>query len=73
MTFEDLDLSNQLQYAIDDLGFDTPTPIQEQAFSSFYSGSQKTIEDAKHVIEASHNVGHGSSHEETARIIFILI
>jgi hypothetical protein len=33
---------------------------------SFYSGSQKTIEDAKHVIEASHNVGHGSSHEETA-------
>ena len=33
---------------------------------SFYSGSQKTIEDAKHAIEASHNVGHGSSHEETA-------
>ncbi|MFQ3182863.1 MAG: ATP-dependent RNA helicase RhlE, partial [Polaribacter sp.] len=28
MTFEDLDLSNQLQYAIDDLGFKTPTPIQ---------------------------------------------
>ena len=33
---------------------------------SFYSGSKKTIEDAKHAIEASHNVGHGSSHEETA-------
>jgi ATP-dependent RNA helicase RhlE len=38
MTFEDLDLSNQLQYAIDDLGFDTPTPIQEQAFSVVRSG-----------------------------------
>lgn len=33
---------------------------------SFYNGSQKTIEDAKHVIEASHNVGHGTStsHED---------
>ena len=29
---------------------------------SFYSGSQKTIEDAKHLIEASHNDGHGNSH-----------
>jgi ATP-dependent RNA helicase RhlE len=38
MTFEDLDLSNQLQYAIDDLGFETPTPIQEQAFSVVRSG-----------------------------------
>jgi hypothetical protein len=33
---------------------------------SFYNGSQKTIEDAKEVIEASHNVGHESSHEETS-------
>ncbi len=38
MTFNDLDLSNQLQYAIDDLGFDNPTPIQEQAFSVVRSG-----------------------------------
>ena len=38
MTFKDLDLSNQLQYAIDDLGFSTPTPIQEQAFSVVRSG-----------------------------------
>ncbi|APZ46182.1 DEAD/DEAH box helicase [Polaribacter reichenbachii] len=38
MTFQDLDLSNQLQYAIDDLGFTTPTPIQEQAFSVVRSG-----------------------------------
>ena len=38
MTFEDLDLSNQLQYAIDDLGFKNPTPIQEQAFSVVRSG-----------------------------------
>lgn len=38
MTFNDLDLSNQLQYAIDDLGFEHPTPIQEQAFSVVRSG-----------------------------------
>ena len=38
MTFEELDLSNQLQYAIDDLGFKNPTPIQEQAFSVIRSG-----------------------------------
>ncbi len=38
MTFEDLDLSNQLQYAVDDLGFKNPTPIQEQAFSVVRSG-----------------------------------
>jgi len=42
---------------------------------SFYNGSQKTIEDAKHVIEASHGGGHGDSHgdstthnEETAEV-----
>lgn len=38
MTFKDLDLSNQLQYAIDDLGFVNPTPIQEQAFPVVRSG-----------------------------------
>ncbi len=38
MTFKDLDLSNQLQYGIDDLGFENPTPIQEQAFSVVRSG-----------------------------------
>ena len=38
MTFEDLDLSNQLNYAIEDLGFTAPTPIQEQAFSVVRSG-----------------------------------
>lgn len=38
MTFKELDLSNQLQYAIDDLGFENPTPIQEQAFSVVRSG-----------------------------------
>lgn len=38
MTFKELDLSNQLQYAIDDLGFVNPTPIQEQAFSVVRSG-----------------------------------
>ncbi|MCH3884074.1 DEAD/DEAH box helicase [Tenacibaculum aquimarinum] len=37
-TFQDLDLSKQLQYAIDDLGFTNPTPIQEQAFSVVRSG-----------------------------------
>jgi ATP-dependent RNA helicase RhlE len=38
MTFQDLDLSTQLQYGIDDLGFENPTPIQEQAFSVVRSG-----------------------------------
>ncbi|MBQ4821116.1 DEAD/DEAH box helicase [Aquimarina sp. MMG016] len=38
MTFRDLNLSNQLINALDDLGFDTPTPIQEQAFSPVMSG-----------------------------------
>ncbi len=39
MTFQDLDLSNPLRNAIDDLGFQQPTPIQEQAFSIIRSGS----------------------------------
>ncbi len=38
MTFQDLNLSTQLLNALDDLGFDTPTPIQEQAFSPVMSG-----------------------------------
>ena len=38
MTFQDLGISNQLQYAIDDLGYVNPTPIQEQAFSVVRSG-----------------------------------
>ncbi len=37
-TFEDLNISKQLQYAIDDLGFTQPTPIQEQSFSTILSG-----------------------------------
>ena len=32
---------------------------------SFYNGSQKTIEDAQHVIAASHNSGHGATHEDS--------
>ncbi|MEM6684772.1 MAG: DEAD/DEAH box helicase [Bacteroidota bacterium] len=37
-TFQDFDLSKQLHYAIEDLGFTTPTPIQEQSFSVIRSG-----------------------------------
>ena len=37
-SFENLNLSNQLQYAIDDLGFTQPTPIQEQSFPIILSG-----------------------------------
>ena len=37
-TFNNLNLSNQLQYAIDDLGFTQPTPIQEQSFPVILSG-----------------------------------
>lgn len=38
ITFEDLNLSKQLQYAIDDLGFVNPTPIQAEAFNVVRSG-----------------------------------
>lgn len=37
-TFESFNLSKQLHYAIDDLGFNTPTPIQQEAFSVILSG-----------------------------------
>ena len=37
-TFKDLGLSKALVNAIDDLGFQTPTPIQENAFSLIRSG-----------------------------------
>ncbi len=38
MTFRDLNLSTQLLNALDDLGFETPTPIQEKAFAPVMSG-----------------------------------
>ncbi|MHA7058916.1 DEAD/DEAH box helicase [Aquimarina sp. M1] len=38
MSFRDLNLNTQLINALDDLGFETPTPIQEQAFSTVMSG-----------------------------------
>tara|TARA_R110002051_G_C8710871_1_gene495552 strand:- start:92 stop:1441 length:1350 start_codon:yes stop_codon:yes gene_type:complete len=37
-SFENFNISKQLHYAIDDLGFDVPTPIQEGAFSVILSG-----------------------------------
>lgn len=37
-TFRDLKLSKQLIYALDDLGFEKPTPIQEQSYSVILSG-----------------------------------
>ncbi|MEA3443614.1 MAG: DEAD/DEAH box helicase [Bacteroidota bacterium] len=37
-TFNDLKLSNQLYNAIDDLGFDKPTPIQIESYSVVLSG-----------------------------------
>lgn len=38
ITFEDLDLSNQLRNSIDEMDFTQPTPIQEQAFPVVRSG-----------------------------------
>ena len=38
-TFQDLNLNTPLYNALDDLGFTTPTPIQEQAFNVVSSGS----------------------------------
>ncbi len=37
-TFQDLNLSSQLLTAIDELGFDTPTPIQQEAYPAVMSG-----------------------------------
>ena len=37
-SFEDFGLKKQLNYAIDDLGFASPTPIQAAAFSVVMSG-----------------------------------
>jgi ATP-dependent RNA helicase RhlE len=36
--FENFNLTKQLQYAIDELAFDRPTPIQEQAYPVILSG-----------------------------------
>lgn len=36
--FESLNLTKQLRFAIDDLGFEKPTPIQKEAFSVILSG-----------------------------------
>lgn len=38
-TFEDLNLSKPLNHAIEDLGFDQPTPIQERAYPVILSGT----------------------------------
>lgn len=38
MTFKDLNLDKFLWNALDDLGFNSPTPIQEQAFAPVMSG-----------------------------------
>ena len=37
-TFEQFNLPKSLQKAIDDLGFTTPTPIQEKSFNIILSG-----------------------------------
>lgn len=37
-SFDDFKISKQLRYGIDDLGYTTPTPIQEQAFPVVMSG-----------------------------------
>ncbi len=37
-TFQSFNLSKQLKYALDDLGFTNPTPIQEEAFPVILSG-----------------------------------
>ena len=38
MSFQDLNLNTPLRNALEDLNFQTPTPIQEQAFSTIMSG-----------------------------------
>ena len=36
--FEDFKINKQLQYAIEDLGFEKPTPIQAKSFTVIMSG-----------------------------------
>ncbi len=38
MTFDDLNIGTPLKNALDDLGYTTPTPIQEQVYSTILSG-----------------------------------
>ena len=38
MTFQELNLNTPLYNALDDLGFTTPTPIQEESFNVVASG-----------------------------------
>ncbi len=38
-SFEDFNIKKQLQKAIADLGFDTPTPIQQESFSAILGGA----------------------------------
>lgn len=38
-SFDELNISKQLQYAVADLGFEKPTPIQAQSFSVIMSGT----------------------------------
>jgi len=37
-SFDDFTISKQLRYAIDDLGFETPTPIQQRSFPVIMAG-----------------------------------
>jgi ATP-dependent RNA helicase RhlE len=37
-TFEDFKIKKQLQFALKDLGFDTPTPIQQESYSPILGG-----------------------------------
>lgn len=38
-SFDEFNISNQLRYAIEDLGFENPTPIQEKSFPVVMSGT----------------------------------
>ena len=40
MTFEDLKLTKSVQKALNEIGFVTPTPIQQQAIPAIKSGSE---------------------------------
>ena len=38
MTFQDLNITTPLRNALEDIGINTPTPIQEESFSTIMSG-----------------------------------
>jgi ATP-dependent RNA helicase RhlE len=76
-TFEQFQLPKSLQKAVDELGFSTPTPIQEKAFSAIMSGRDVmgiaqtgTGKTLAYLLPLLKN--YKFSHAETPRIVILV-